>query len=566
MRYYFTLLIGLLFFQLNAQQESIKNFSAELTVQTDGSVVVEETITVYANGKEIKRGITRALHRRPIGEDAATNRFDYEVLSVTRNGVEEGYHTKSENGYRVIYVGKKDVILDPGTYTYTVKYRSDDQVYFLEGIDEIRWPLIGTNGRLPVEEASTTINFPSGTELINSSCYTGGDGSRESDCTVSRGLSSVAFESDRPLAVGEGMLVSTGAPIGTIMRPVPPPPPTPLQQKGSLWASIFGLFLSLYYGYTTWKKYGVDPVVEAAGLQFAPPEGLSPASVAYLRSGYPSQAQLTASITALAMAGYLDIVEEERSGFLSSKEIFILRPTDLKPPAGSLPPEQQILYDQLLAIGEDVELNGEFNKELNAATTLHSESLSEQHSAFLKETSNGKKILPLLGLLVATAVFGGLFLQYSPKLGIIVFAATMFLLTIGLCLFAWLIRLPTLEKVTLRAKIKGLNDYLKLSEKKRKQLTNAPEMNQEHFQALLPYAIALGKENNWAADLSADWADSSQRETNRNMPWLIAGFGTSMGTAYSGTAHHAASAGGGGGTSFSGGGGSVGGGGGTGGW
>jgi uncharacterized membrane protein len=140
------------------------------------------------------------------------------------------------------------------------------------------------------------------------------------------------------------------------------------------------------------------------------------------------------------------------------------------------------------------------------------------------------------------------------------------LLTIGFGLFVWLIRLPTLEKVTLRAKIKGLNDYLKLSEKKRKQLSDAPEMNQEHFQALLPYAIALGRENNWAADLSADWADSSQRQTERHMPWLIAGFGTSMGTAYSGTAHHASSAGGGGGTSFSGGGGAVGGGGGTGGW
>ncbi len=565
MRYYFSLFVCLFFFQLNAQQEAIKNFSAELTVEADGSVVVAENITVYANGNEIKRGITRALHRRPIGEDAATDRFDYEVISVTRNGIEDGYHTKSENGYRVIYVGKKDVILDPGTYTYTVKYRSDNQAYFLEGIDEIRWPLIGTEGRLPVEKASMTINFPSGTELINSSCYTGGDGSRDADCTISRGVSSVTFTSDRPLAVGEGMLVSTGAPIGTIMRPVPPPPPTPLQQKGSLWASIFGLFLSLYYGYTTWKKFGVDPVVEDPGLQFAPPEGLSPASVAYLHSSYPSQAQLTASITALAIGGYLDIVEEERSGFLSKKEIFILRPTNLKPQAGSLPPEQQILYDQLLKIGEDIELNGEYNEQLNAVTTKHSESLSEQHGAFLKEKSNGKKILPLLAIFVATAVLGGLFLQYSPKPGIVVFAATMFLLTIGLCLFAWLIRLPTLEKVTLRGKIKGLNNYLKLSEKKRKQLYNAPEMNQDHFQALLPYAIALGRENNWASDLSADWADSSQRETNRHMPWLIAGFGTNMGTAYSGTAHHAASSGG-GGTSFSGGGGSVGGGGGTGGW
>jgi len=337
-----------------------------------------------------------------------------------------------------------------------------------------------------------------------------------------------------------------------------------LQQNGSLWASIFGLLLSLYYGYTTWRKYGVDPVAPKAGLQFAPPEGLSPASVAYLNAGYPGQSQVTASITALAIALHLDIIEEERSGFLSSKEVFILRPTGVKPDAGSLPPEQQILYDQLLAIGEDIELNGEYNEQLNAVTIKHNESLSEQHNAFLKDGNNGWKILPLLGIFVLTAIVGGVFLQYSPKLGLGVFVTTMTVLLIGMGFFAWLIRQPTLEKVVLMDKIKGLNDYLRLSEKKRKQLPNVPKMDQVHFQALLPYAIALGRENNWASDLSADWADSSQQHTNRHMPWLMTGFGTNMGTAFSGTAHHAAS--GGGGTSFSGGGGSVGGGGGTGGW
>ncbi|MEL7163714.1 MAG: hypothetical protein AAFN92_23345, partial [Bacteroidota bacterium] len=159
------------------------------------------------------------------------------------------------------------------------------------------------------------------------------------------------------------------------------------------------------------------------------------------------------------------------------------------------------------------------------------------------------------------------FLKTSSKPGIFVFAALVLLTLVVLGVYAWLIRQPSLEKVTLKNELKGLRDYLKTKEAKRKRLLNAPEMTEAHFQALLPYALSFGQDNNWAADLAADWMNTANRpnHTGHYYPYYLPGFGNKLGTAYTGTAFPASSGGGGGG-SFSGGGGSVGGGGGTGGF
>ena len=92
-------------------------------------------------------------------------------------------------------------------------------------------------------------------------------------------------------------------------------------------------------------------------------------------------------------------------------------------------------------------------------------------------------------------------------------------------------------------------------------------MTQPYFQSILPYAIAMGIENNWAADLASDVASTLNQNRNGNQsmhmaPYLVTGFGGRMNTAYHSAAVPPASSSGGGG----GGGGVSGGGGGSGGW
>ncbi len=125
-------------------------------------------------------------------------------------------------------------------------------------------------------------------------------------------------------------------------------------------------------------------------------------------------------------------------------------------------------------------------------------------------------------------------------------------------------------------KLEGFKMYLKTAEKQRIRRfasVNMPEDTPEHFERLLPYAIALGVEREWAARFEEVLAASNYRPgwykgsaswhtvgSGRFAAGLASGLGTAM--ASSGAVPGSTSAFGGGGGGFSGGGGGGGGGGG----
>lgn len=66
-------------------------------------------------------------------------------------------------------------------------------------------------------------------------------------------------------------------------------------------------------------------------------------------------------------------------------------------------------------------------------------------------------------------------------------------------LFFFLMGAPTPLGATLVAAIEGLRIYLTLAEKDRMNMAGAPTMSPQHFETLLPYAVALGVEKPWSS-------------------------------------------------------------------
>jgi uncharacterized membrane protein YgcG len=551
---------------LQAQSEEFSKFDVSVTVQQDGSLNISEDISVIANGNIIKRGITRALPIGTIGNDVKMERFDYDIQSVSRDGSSEDYHTKNQGGSKVVYFGSKDRYLDPGAHRYKLNYTAPKQIYFLEDKEEVRWTLAGSDTQLPIRAASLTLTVPNGMNVLATACYTGEVGSTEQACQMVKNGNQITYTLSRPLNKGEAMVIAAGFPVGSFVKPTPPPPPSPLQKNGTKYISFIGMLIALMYGYRTWQIHGVDPPTPDVRTQFTAPRGLSPASVQFLNYTMSSQTQLTASLTDLAIKGYIKIDEEERKSFLSKKEIFVIRPLEKDPEVhNDLAPEQVVLYDQLYNMG-DIDLDGEYDKRLAKATTAHNKSLKDQHAEFMSQGNNGWKVLPYGLIMLATVGAAAIFLGNAENLGIVLFIFAVTLLVVGTPLYAWLIRKPSEDKVKLWAEIKSLKDYLKLSEEKRRAIPNAPEMTPEYFQSVLPYAIALGIENNWAADLQSDLAGTLNDHRNQTgihlYPYMMPGFGSKMNTAYGAVSSPPGSSG----SGMSGGGGSVGGGGGSGGW
>ena len=70
---------------------------------------------------------------------------------------------------------------------------------------------------------------------------------------------------------------------------------------------------------------------------------------------------------------------------------------------------------------------------------------------------------------------------------------------IALFVYGYLIKRPTEEKLKLQSEIEGFKMYLEMAEKDRINLLNPPDRTPEHFEAMLPYAFALGVEHKWSA-------------------------------------------------------------------
>ena len=70
---------------------------------------------------------------------------------------------------------------------------------------------------------------------------------------------------------------------------------------------------------------------------------------------------------------------------------------------------------------------------------------------------------------------------------------------IALIVYAYLIKRPTEEKLKLQSEIEGFKMYLEMAEKDRINLLNPPDRTPEHFEAMLPFAFALGVEHKWSS-------------------------------------------------------------------
>jgi hypothetical protein len=106
-----------------AQTERITSFDSRITVNTDSSMQVVETIVVESAGVDIVHGIYRDFPTRY--RDHAGNRYSvlFDVVSVRRDGNSEPYHTEDlSNGIRV-YFGSSSYDLPPGNHTYQFAYR-----------------------------------------------------------------------------------------------------------------------------------------------------------------------------------------------------------------------------------------------------------------------------------------------------------------------------------------------------------------------------------------------------------------------------------------------------------
>jgi len=171
-----------------AQTEGIRSFDSRITVSSDGSMQVVETIVVESAGVDIVHGIYRDFPTRY--QDHVGDKYSvlFDVVRLRRDGNTEPYHTEElGNGVRV-YFGSSSFDLPPGIHTYQFTYRTNRQLGFFRDHDELYWNVTGNGWKFPIDVATATVLLPPNARTLVTGLegYTGYEGEKGQAYTAQR--------------------------------------------------------------------------------------------------------------------------------------------------------------------------------------------------------------------------------------------------------------------------------------------------------------------------------------------------------------------------------------------
>jgi hypothetical protein len=145
-------------------------------------------------------------------------------------------------------------------------------------------------------------------------------------------------------------------------------------------AGILVILLALAAAFAVWWRIGRDEASGLpAGVEWKPPEGLSPAEVGTLVDRRLDPEGVTALVADLAVRGFLSIETETMEAFsaLSSRD-YIFRRADRLPAGEALAPHEDYVYGRVFSTGRVVhlaDLRAHFHDDLPAIRAMVSEEM-----------------------------------------------------------------------------------------------------------------------------------------------------------------------------------------------
>ena len=550
--------------------EYIESYHSDIEVQRNGDLLVTETIRVHAEGKAIKRGIYRDFPTRYRDARGRNHTVGFELLSVQRDNRSEAFHTTDRsNGIRV-YIGASNVYLLNGFYDYQIRYRSSRQLGFFDDFDELYWNVTGTAWAFPIRMASARVILPGAASKLSLTGYTGPQGGTGQNLEFRKsGGDRAYFITTQPLARHEGLTIVAGWSKGLVQEP------DAAQQrawfiednKASIIVIVGTLALLIYY-LMLWRWFGRDPPAGVIIPRYQAPAGYSPASMRFIeRMGYDKTCFTTALIN-LAVKGAVDIDDDDGD--------FKLRKTG--PARTPLAAGESEVLGGLFAAGDDqVSIVRSNHAVLSTAIDKHNKSLKRDYEKNYFKT-NSWLVVPgvLITLLIAAGAIANLpseeiimktlflgiftmiplmiiysaisrlmrmgkngflrygiflvpmviffgffftsgfpFIEFAEDVPLPLVGGLIAMLAMHYFFYQWL-KAPTLAGRRLLDQIEGFKHYLQVAEDDEIALRSAPEFTTDIYETYLPYAIALGLENEWTEKLNrAVVAGSVERSYSR---------------------------------------------------
>ncbi|MDR3475318.1 MAG: DUF2207 domain-containing protein [Devosia sp.] len=532
--------------------EQITAFDSHVVLDRDGTVEVTEAIGVNAEGDRIRHGIFRDIFTVLRNADGSKFYATLSVTGVTRDGQAEPYTTEGINNGERIRIGSADTYVDPGPHVYSIHYTMTRMARFFPDHDELYWNATGNFWDFPILRATATIELPKGAVISNLAAYTGPVGSTAQAATITRTGDTIAtFSANNPLSPGEGMTIAAAFQKGIVTPPAG-------AGQGIDWLSdhreaivpLAAVLIVLLYNFWAWSRVGRDPKKGTIFPLFHPPEGLSPAATQWVhRMGFKGNGwnAFTAGIFDLGVKGLVTIDNADKTLTVTASG---------RVPAEPLPADEQVLYDYFGGKGA-ITVDRSNGPTLDKKRQAMLAAITKSNTGAYFHNNIGYSVVGVLiaaaclaimvwlevldpGWLIAAVVggvvIGGIVAMFRGGLGKSPFgfifgliwfaifganalgalgrvasadlpihtpaiaALSLVLVTV---IFAFIMRAPTVAGRKLMDQIDGFIMYLNTAEKNRLNIEGEPPMTIKRFEAILPFAIALGVEKPWSDKFNA---------------------------------------------------------------
>jgi uncharacterized membrane protein len=479
----------------SAREIKIEKFSAEIFIQQDASLDVNETIDVNFIGA------WHGLYRTIPVEYVTPQGFNYSLFVKLEGATDAaGQPLKVESSRQGHYL-KWKIYVDDATdvdRTIHLHYRVRNGLKFFEDHDELYWNVTGDEWDVPVNDASAQILLPPGVTGVHTNVFTGSFGSTARDGEASTSGSIIEVSMDRPLAFHEGLTVAVAFDKGFVKEP------GTADLIGQFFESNWPLFIPLiafFIMFLLWSR-GRSPRVGPVAVQYEPPDGLTPAEAGTLVDEQAAMRDITATIVDLAVRGYIVIEEKEKSGIagmlLHSKDYTF----HLKKGLG----EWTGLKAHELALLAGIFSNGAvMDVDLSSLQNVFYKSLPGIKNGIFDALMKRGYFQHRPDYVRSGYIFGGIaigvsiFLMgnwLSQKTGVVLLPFFIAALASGAIVagFGWFMPARTADGAKALAGVLGFEDFLTHVESDH---MNRISQTPETFEKFLPFAMALGVEKKW---------------------------------------------------------------------
>lgn len=535
--------------------EQIERFDVTMKLNADASVNVEEAI-LYDFGEAERHGIYRDLTVKYRAR-GGTYKLRVEDISVADDADRPYNFETSNNGDALqIKIGDAGTTIT-GEHWYKIRYTVRRAINYFDEGEEFYWNGTGNGWEVPIISSDIKVFYPAplAVNAGRETCYAGPAGATDicgehGFIKNNDGQATGAFFRQKNLAAGEGITVVVGVPKGTIVKP--PLWQTILETVRDNGILILPIIVFIWL-FLRWRKFGRDAKGRGTIIpEYEAPENMTAAEVGTLYDGRADNHDVSAQIIQLAVNGFLKIRREENGKVFKSTDYVF---TKLKPLTGDEENFVKEIFDGLFGKGDEIKLSDLKYKFASTMASvknkLYANLTAEKYFKSNPMLTKGKYIGLAMLVFFLSFFLGGVF----GGLGVLAFSVSSVIIFI----FAFIMPAYTEAGMLMKEKILGLKMYMVVAEEARIKFHNAPEKNPERFEKLLPYAMVMKVEKEWAEqfkdiyNVKPSWYDDPGQTGMFNAAILVGSL-SHFDTAAAGTLAASVSKGSSGGSGFSGGG------------